>query len=136
MTQMHSILIVDDEKNIADTVALILQDAGYAARAAYDGARALAMTRDGPPDLILTDVVMPGMNGIDLAIAARREFPKCHVLLFSGQAASTDMLEEARSRGHDFEVLAKPIEPEDLLKKISNLFPINTGEGTTSRKFY
>jgi CheY-like chemotaxis protein len=126
MTQTRSVLIVDDEKNIADTVALILQGAGYAAQAAYDGSVALAMTRDGPPDLILTDVLMPGMNGIDLAIAARRQFPSCQVLLFSGQAASADMLEDARLRGHDFEVLAKPIEPDDLLERIADLFTAHT----------
>jgi CheY-like chemotaxis protein len=122
MTQTHTVLIVDDEKNIADTVALILQAAGYAAQAAYDGSAALAMTRDGPPDLILTDVLMPGMNGIDLAIAAQRECPTCQVLLFSGQAASADMLEDARLRGHYFEVLPKPIEPDDLLKKVADVF--------------
>ncbi len=126
MTQMRSVLIVDDEKNIADTVALILRGAGYAARAAYDGSVALSMTRDRPPDLILTDVLMPGMNGIDLAIAALREFPSCHVLLCSGQAASADMLEDARSHGHHFEVLPKPIEPDDLLKKISDVFTAQT----------
>lgn len=120
--EAHSVLIVDDEKNIADTVALILQAAGYAARAAYDGSAALAMTRNSQPDLILTDVLMPGMNGIELAITARREYPQCHVLLFSGQAASADMLEEARLRGYDFEVLAKPVEPEDLLKRIADVF--------------
>jgi CheY-like chemotaxis protein len=126
MTQTRSVLIVDDEKNIADTVALILRAAGYAAQAAYDGSAALALTRDVPPDLILTDVLMPGMNGIDLAIAAQREWPTCRVLLFSGQAASADMLEDARSRGHDFEILPKPIEPDDLLKKISEVFTAKT----------
>jgi CheY-like chemotaxis protein len=79
------------------------------------------MTRDAPPDLILTDVLMPGMNGIDLAITARREHPDCHILLFSGQAASADMLEEARLRGHNFEILAKPVDPEDLVKKVTDL---------------
>jgi hypothetical protein len=47
-------------------------------------------------------------------------------LLFSGQAASADMLEDARLRGHDFEVLAKPIEPDDLLERIADLFTAHT----------
>jgi CheY-like chemotaxis protein len=122
MTEKHSVLIVDDEKNIADTVALILQDAGYTAMAAYDSSVALSITREHAPDLIISDVVMPGMNGIELAITARRQYPDCIVLLLSGQAASADMLEDARARGYDFELLAKPLEPEDLLKKVADVF--------------
>ncbi len=122
MTEKHSVLIVDDEKNIADTVALILQDAGYAAKPAYDGSVALSMTREHAPDLIISDVLMPGINGIELAITVRLQYPHCIVLLLSGQAASADMLEEARARGYEFELLAKPLEPEDLLKKVADVF--------------
>lgn len=132
MTETHSVLIVDDEKNIADTVALILQGAGYAAKAAYDSSVALSMTREHIPDLIISDVLMPGMNGIELAITARRQYPHCIVLLLSGQAASADMLEDARARGYDFELLAKPLEPEDLLKKVADVFA-STRNGTSAR---
>jgi CheY-like chemotaxis protein len=117
-----SILIVDDEKTIADTLALILQDAGYTARAAYDGAAALTLSREHAPDLIISDVLMPGMSGVDLAVTTRREFPDCRILLFSGQAASVDMLENARSHGHDFELLAKPVDLDELLQRVTNMF--------------
>jgi CheY-like chemotaxis protein len=70
------------------------------------------------PDLLLTDVVMPQLSGIDLAIQTRELYPNCKVLLFSGQPAITGMLEEARASGHNFEVLAKPIHPGELLEKI------------------
>jgi CheY-like chemotaxis protein len=117
----HSILVVDDEKNIADTVAWILEGAGYAARPAYDGSAALAISREQTPDLIISDVLMPGINGIELAIMAKTEYPRCRILLFSGQAGSADMLEQARRHGHEFELLAKPIEPEDLVKKVADV---------------
>jgi CheY-like chemotaxis protein len=117
-----SILVVDDEKTIADTLALILQDAGYTARAAYDGAAALNLSREHAPDLVITDVLMPGMSGVDLALTTQREFPECRILLFSGQAASVDILEDARSRGHDFELLAKPVDLDELLQKITKVF--------------
>lgn len=116
-----SILVVDDEKTIADTLTLILQDAGYTARAAYDGAAALNLSREHAPDLVITDVLMPGMSGVDLALTTQREFPECRILLFSGQAASVDMLEDARSRGHDFELLAKPVDLDELLQKITKV---------------
>jgi CheY-like chemotaxis protein len=77
------------------------------------------------PDLLITDVIMPGMTGIDLAVQFRANYPECKVLLFSGQAATADMLAAAKRHGHDFEVLAKPVHPSDLLAKLRDL----TGSG-------
>ncbi len=116
-----SILVVDDEKHIADTLALILSAKGYAAKAAYDGTSGIEICREFRPDLVISDVVMPGMNGIEMAIEIRRKFAGCQILLVSGQAASADMLENARTRGHEFELLAKPIHPEQLLDKVSQV---------------
>jgi CheY-like chemotaxis protein len=115
------IVVVDDEKRIADTLALILNSKGYAAEAAHDGASALEICRRRVPDLVLSDVVMPGMNGIELAIAIRQEFRGCHILLFSGQAETSEILEDAKRRGFDFELLAKPLHPEQLLTRIKEL---------------
>src|SRR5271167_3769793 len=74
------VLIVDDEPVIADTLAAILGQAGFTAMVAYDGWAALEVAQIVPPDLMLTDVVMPGMSGVDLAIAVRQALPKCKVL--------------------------------------------------------
>jgi DNA-binding response OmpR family regulator len=115
------ILVVDDERRIAETLALILNAKGYAAEAAHDGAAALEICRMRLPDLIVADVVMPEMNGIELAIAIRRQFPDCRILLFSGQAETLEILEGARRRGYDFELLAKPLHPDELLKKVKEL---------------
>jgi YesN/AraC family two-component response regulator len=87
----------------------------------YNGRTALSVCDKSVPDLLLTDVVMPDMNGIELAIAVQRQFPTCKVLLFSGQAATAEMLEEASSRGHSFELLAKPVHPLELLEKVAQL---------------
>jgi CheY-like chemotaxis protein len=115
------IVVVDDEKRIADTLALILDSEGYSAEAAYEGASALEICRQKVPDLILSDVVMPGMNGIELAIAVRQQFPDCYILLFSCQADTAEILEDAKRRGYDFELLAKPLHPEELLTRIRKL---------------
>ena len=117
----RSVLVVDDEQRIADTLAMILTSKGYTSRAAYSGVSALKLCGNWIPDLLLTDVVMPEMNGIELAIAVRRDFPSCKVLLFSGRAATGEMLEEASSRGARFELLAKPVHPLELLDKIAEL---------------
>lgn len=120
-TSKRAVLVVDDERRIADTLAIILNAKGYPTTAAYDGAAALQSCRECPPDLVITDVVMPGMNGIDLAIAVRQLLSGCHVLLFSGQAATADLLDEARVRGHEFTLLAKPLHPEALLREVERL---------------
>jgi len=115
------IVIIDDEKLIADTLALILRSEGYVAEVAYDGPSGLATCRDFHPHLVISDVIMPGMSGIEVAIELRRKSPNCTVLLYSGQAATEQMMEDARSRGHDFELLAKPVHPAHLLKKVKSL---------------
>ena len=80
-----SILVVDDESAIADTIAKILTLSGYAATAAYDGNSALEAALLSPPELLITDVVLPGMNGVELAITIKRVYPDCKILLFSGR---------------------------------------------------
>jgi len=90
------VLVVDDESAIADTVAEILSRSGYAAMTAYDGNEALETALVTPPEMLITDVILPGMSGIELSIKMRRIFPDCKILLFSGQAATVDLLATAR----------------------------------------
>ena len=120
------ILVVDDEHRIADTLALILQSNGYQTAVAYEGDSALTQAYKTRPDLLLTDVMMPGMNGIELALAVSERFPECKALLFSGQAATAELLDRAQKQGCDFPLLSKPIHPEDLLKKVAEI--LNSSE--------
>ena len=112
------VLVVDDEVVIADTLTTILSQHGIAAMTAYNGLSALEIARVIPPDLLLADVVMPAMSGIDVAIAVKREIPDCAILLFSGQAATTGLLAKAGKAWCDFEVLLKPIHPQKLVQVI------------------
>jgi DNA-binding response OmpR family regulator len=110
-------MVVDDESTIADTLTEIFNRSGFGAEAAYDGEEALEKALLRPPELLLTDVVLPGMSGIELAITMKRIFPDCKVLLFSGQAATSDLLASAARAGHNFELLNKPVHPADLLAR-------------------
>jgi CheY-like chemotaxis protein len=112
------VLVADDERVIADTLAIILNQSGFDAKAVYTGLAAVEAAKAAPPDLLISDVIMPDMNGIDAAIRIRTMLPKCKILLFSGQAATADLLESARKQGHEFEILAKPVHPQDLLAKL------------------
>jgi DNA-binding response OmpR family regulator len=115
------VLVADDEKLIADTLAIILNASGFEARAVYSGEEVLAMTQSFTPDLLISDVMMPGINGIEAAIEARAKLPFCKVLLISGQATTIDLLEKARAQNHEFETLAKPVHPAELLARIRSL---------------
>jgi len=110
------VLVVDDEKLIADTCAQILENAGLDARIAYEGWSALEMLAAFKPDYLLTDVLMPGMNGVQLAIAVKKTFPDVNILLFSGQAGISEILLEGHEQGYEFELLAKPLHPSKLLE--------------------
>jgi len=115
------VLVVDDEKFVADTLALILQGEGHEAFAVYDGNAALRKSESFIPDCVISDVIMPGMTGIELCSAIEKKYPNCEILLFSGQAYTSELVEKARAEGHCWELLAKPIDPEELLAKVASL---------------
>jgi DNA-binding response OmpR family regulator len=114
------VLVVDDESAIADTLTEILSRSGYAAMAVYDANDALETALLTPPEMLITDVILPGMSGVELAITMRRIFPDCKILLFSGQASTADLLASAKSQGHHFTLLSKPVHPRDLLACVSD----------------
>jgi CheY-like chemotaxis protein len=112
------VLVADDERVIADTLATILNQSGFNARAVYSGEKAVELALVFKPEMIVSDVIMAELNGIDTVIQLRKLFPKIKILLFSGQAATANLLEKARAQGYEFEILAKPVHPQDLLAKL------------------
>jgi len=120
--KLHRVFVVDDEDVIASTLAMILRfQGGFHARSFNSPTEALDAARSDPPDLLISDVVMPALSGIELAVKIRALCPECKVLLFSGQASTANMLESARLNGYNFELLSKPIHPGDLLARIQHL---------------
>jgi CheY-like chemotaxis protein len=118
MSGKPKVLVADDERVIADTLAIILNQSGFDATAVYSGERAVETARTLSPDMLISDVIMTDLNGIDAAIRIRTMLPSCKILLFSGQASTADLLDRARAQGHEFEILAKPVHPQDLLAKL------------------
>jgi CheY-like chemotaxis protein len=114
------ILVVDDQKLIVQTLAEILERAGFEVAAAYDGWEALDAAARFQPDHLLSDVLMPRMNGVELAIAVRKMYPTIKILLFSGQAGISELLLSAEERGFVFEVIPKPVHPRKLVERIKD----------------
>jgi CheY-like chemotaxis protein len=115
------VLVVDDERLLADTTAAILRHAGFSAKTAYDGFGALEMMNSFRPDYLLTDIMMPAMNGVELAIAVNNTYPATRILLISGQAGIADILEDSKGRGFEFPLLAKPVHPSKLIERLRDL---------------
>jgi len=127
-----TVLVVDDESVIADTITKILSINGYEATTAYDGDSALEIALIKPPEMLITDVVLPGMNGVELAITIKRIYPDCKILLFSGQASTADLLAAAGRDGHHFTLLNKPVPPQDLISMVAEFLNSRGARRVTS----
>ena len=113
-----TVLLVDDEKLIVETMTQILEGAGFRVIAASDGEAAFEKVAHRAPDYLLSDVLMPKMNGVELAIAIRKKYPATRILLFSGQAGISEILLDGQRQGFEFDSIAKPLHP---LKVIEHL---------------
>ena len=122
------ILIVEDEKIVADTLGQILSTHGYEVRVTYSAESALEVISQWLPEVAILDVMLPKMNGIELAVVLQDTHPACHLLLFSGQPSVEALMQQARSEGHAFEILAKPVHPTVMLNAISSLICENPGQ--------
>ncbi len=107
--------VVDDEPVIASSLAAILALHGFAATSFTDPLQALATALLDPPDLLISDIIMPKLSGIDLALQIKALCPDCKILLFSGQAADVDFTQDAQKLDSNLHIIPKPIHPSTLL---------------------
>jgi DNA-binding NtrC family response regulator len=128
------VLVIDDEPIIAETLTLVFSNAQYDSRAVQSAEAALALlkTQEWIPQFAIIDVNLPRMNGIDLAIVLKEHYPQVRVLLFSGRAATADLLEAAHQQGHSFHVIAKPVHPTVFLEMLSSSLLDAADENTHS----
>ena len=121
----QKVLIVDDERWTSDTLATIFTIAGYEARATYSAEEAIEIMATWQPALVILDVVLPKMSGIDLAIQLAARKPSCQILLFSGNPNIEQLANAAAQSGHPFEILEKPVHPDRMLQKASLLLSVH-----------
>jgi CheY-like chemotaxis protein len=121
------IVVVDDDPTLVSLFSTILRRHGYETAEAYSGEEAIDVARTFQPHLILSDVVMGGMNGIDAALVILGVLPQCKVLFISG-AGYLEPLENARSRGFNFELLRKPVTAIELLESIARVLQADSSQ--------
>jgi CheY-like chemotaxis protein len=113
----RTILVVDDDPDVRDYATSVLEEFGYRVLSAADGETALSLLENhGAVDVLFTDVVMPGLNGFEVARRAVARLPRLKVLFASGYA--TDLTPAGR-------LLKKPYRPQQLTKEIAALLPPN-----------
>ena len=117
--EISIVFIVDDEALITKSLELILRRRGFKVSTFNNPLEAIEVMKTNPPDLLLSDVMMPQLSGVDLAILTAKLLPECRVLLFS--ASTADHLRRAREDGYDFRMLQKPVHPDELLDEIAQM---------------
>ena len=115
------VLVVDDEIAIADTLVQILTVDGFTASGAYSGEDAIRCAREDHFDVVLMDVMMPGMSGIEAWEQISKIHPECRIILVSGNMATEQLLWDAIDRGINFEVFVKPVHPRVIIERLNRL---------------
>jgi two-component system response regulator ResD len=110
-----SILVVDDEPTITEVVSRYLERAGYATRIAADGSRALELAGDERPDLVVLDLMLPGMDGLEVMRRLRAR-ERVSVILLTAKGESTDRVIGLRLGADDYVV--KPFSPAELVARV------------------
>jgi CheY-like chemotaxis protein len=119
---MQRVLIVDDDRLVADTLTLIFERNGFAAKQAYSADEALESSRTFAPNLLLCDVSMPGRDGLSLVDDVTREMPACRILVLTGFYSNLkNVREHSRKLSRPMGVLTKPCQPSELLREAAAL---------------
>jgi CheY-like chemotaxis protein len=119
---MALILVIDDEPKVRQMIQRILALAGHSVIEADEGAAALRQLRDNTPAVVLTDILMPGTEGIETIFEIRRAAPDTKIIAMSGggRAGNFDFLKMAERAGADA-VLAKPFRAAELVAMVERL---------------
>lgn len=110
------ILLVDDEEEFISTLAERLSLRGLKARVALDGEEALRLVEENPPHVMILDVLMPGMKGLDVLKLVKAKRPGVQVILLTGHGSTKDGMEGMRHGAFDY--MMKPLSIDALLSKL------------------
>ena len=118
---MSKILIVEDDHDIAALIAHYLEKAGYAGEIVSDGGRALASARETPPDLVILDLMLPGLNGLEVcrALRADNRTASLPIVMLTARGEESERILGLDSGADDYVV--KPFSPNELMARVRAL---------------
>jgi DNA-binding response OmpR family regulator len=119
-SQTQRILVVEDEESIALGVRDALAHAGFQAEVVHDGARALERIRADPPDLVVLDLMLPGMSGLDVLDTLRKEKRMLRVVILTALATENDIVRGFELGADDY--MKKPFSPRELVARVEAQF--------------
>jgi CheY-like chemotaxis protein len=132
---MQEVLVVDDELDVRDAIERVLERSGYSVRKTGDAADALAELRRRGADVVITDIIMPKIDGVEAIRSIRKEFPSVRIIAISGggnfgisayrpAAITTSAYLAAAERAGAHVVLTKPFESKDLLQAVEQVLGV------------
>ncbi len=113
----RTVLVIDDDRILADTLSDILRKHGFKPVALYSGEEALELAGRFRPDVVLSDIRMSRLDGIEAAKGIRSLHPDCRIILFTAHTVSTALVQ--RIHGLGFEILPRPLHPENVLNALA-----------------
>lgn len=128
MTGKKTVLIVDDIEDVREALALVLEDEGYNVVQAANGLQALQIMSSSQIDLLITDILMPEMDGTELSTEAKNKYPDLKIIAVSGggrqslEGKEYDQAGMSAKLAHMDHMLKKPFDPEDLINLLNQLF--------------
>jgi CheY-like chemotaxis protein len=125
------ILVVDDEHIIANSLSWVLEIEGFETRATYSGEEAIKIAESFPPNILICDVLMTGISGVETAARIRQRFPSCKVLLISGHVSMVELLQDKLENEHRFDFLSKPVHPRRLIERLRTM--LRTGSDSIAK---
>ena len=120
---VNRVLIVEDDENLRQVLLIQLRKEGYEARSAANGEEAIELLRESPHDLVITDLQLPGISGIDLLKVVRAEYPSVLVILMTAFGTVQSAVEAMKSGAYDY--ITKPVHPYELRALLSRAFERN-----------
>ena len=119
---MTRVLVVDDDEQMREMLAELLADEGYDVTKASDGEQAVALLREQPADLLITDIIMPNQEGVETIRIVASDFPEIKIIAISGGGRlGPDSFLPAAEKFGAHRVFAKPFDPDDLLVTVKEL---------------
>lgn len=122
-TNRRKILVVDDEIAVADTLGLVFSTSGYECRKANSAEEAIELIESWQPEVAIIDVILPKLNGVELARVLTANLPACQVVLMSGYPEAMEFLPKAKTQDEPLQILAKPLHPTLMLETVAKLLP-------------